>query len=189
MRTLKTHKMRIYIIGVVLLMIFLSCSVPCLAKVYTVGDSSGWSLGVDYSTWTSDKTFAVGDTLVFNYGSSHSVDEVTSSDYGTCNVGNSIASYTSGPTTIALNTTGTHYFVCGVVGHCSGGMKLSVPVTGGGGATPATPGTGTSPITKPAPTPPTSTTPGSVPASSETISPNVAVAFSLVCLMFKFILV
>lgn len=33
------------------------------ATVYTVGDTAGWSLGVDYSTWISDKTFVVGDSL------------------------------------------------------------------------------------------------------------------------------
>lgn len=33
------------------------------ATDYTVGDTSGWSLGVDYSTWTSGKTFVVGDSL------------------------------------------------------------------------------------------------------------------------------
>lgn len=33
------------------------------AAVYTVGEGSGWALGVDYSGWTSDKTFVVGDTL------------------------------------------------------------------------------------------------------------------------------
>jgi hypothetical protein len=37
--------------------------VPSLATVYTVGDSSGWTIGTDYSTWTSGKTFAVGDSL------------------------------------------------------------------------------------------------------------------------------
>ncbi|PWA67977.1 Cupredoxin [Artemisia annua] len=106
---------------------------PSLAKVYTVGDSAGWALGVDYKTWTSGKTFKVGDSLVFNYGSSHSVAEVSSSDYGTCSVSNSITTYNNGPTTVALNTSGTHYFVCGVVGHCGSGMKVSVPVTGDGG--------------------------------------------------------
>ena len=30
---------------------------------YTVGDKSGWNLGVDYFSWTSDKTFFVGDNL------------------------------------------------------------------------------------------------------------------------------
>lgn len=50
-------------VGFVLFVVLLSCALPCLAKVYTVGDSAGWSLNVDYTTWTSDKTFKVGDSL------------------------------------------------------------------------------------------------------------------------------
>ncbi|KAK1432225.1 hypothetical protein QVD17_09119 [Tagetes erecta] len=172
-----------YKVGVVLL-VLLACGISCLAKDYTVGDTAGWSLSVDYTTWASGKTFKVGDSLVFSYGSSHTVAEVSSDDYGTCNVGNSIASYSSSPTTIALNTTGTHYFICGVVGHCSGGMKVSVPVTGGGGssgATPTTPGTDSSSPAKP--TPPTSTSTGKSPTSSATVSPVVAVSLSLVLLV------
>lgn len=38
-------------------------ALPSLATVYTVGDTSGWVIGGDYSTWASDKTFAVGDSL------------------------------------------------------------------------------------------------------------------------------
>ncbi|KAI3674523.1 hypothetical protein L2E82_52204 [Cichorium intybus] len=179
--------MGIYSVGVVLI-IFLSCGMPCLAKDYTVGDSAGWSLNVDYTTWTTGKTFKTGDSLVFKYGSSHTVDEVNSGDYGTCTVGNSIASYTSSPATITLNTTGTHYFICGVPGHCSGGMKVSVLVTGGG-ASPAPSGSGASPSAKPTPTPPTATSSGSVPASSSaTISPVAAVVLSLVSFVFKLVL-
>nr|XP_043617633.1 blue copper protein-like [Erigeron canadensis] len=176
--------MKIYYVAVVLLVVALCSGLPSLAKVYTVGDSAGWSLNVDYTTWTSDKTFKVGDSLVFNYGSSHSVDEVSSDDYGSCSAGNTIASYTSGPTTIPLNTTGTHYFICGVIGHCSGGMKLSVPVTGGGGGTTTSPsGTGGSPPTKPTtPTAPTGTSTGSV------VSPMVSIVFGFVSLVFKFAL-
>lgn len=37
--------------------------VPTMATDHTVGDSGGWAMGVDYSTWTSDKTFVVGDNL------------------------------------------------------------------------------------------------------------------------------
>ncbi|KVI06831.1 blue copper protein-like [Cynara cardunculus var. scolymus] len=163
-------------VGFVLLIVLLSCGMPCLAKVYTVGDSSGWSLGVDYKTWTSGKTFQVGDTLSFNYGSTHSVDEVSSGDYGTCTAGNAIASYTSGPTTIALNTTGTHYFICGVAGHCSGGMKVSVPVTAASSAPSGT--------AKPTPTPSTSTT---TPASSAAFSPAVPLVCSLVLFIFNLV--
>ncbi|CAL8997433.1 unnamed protein product [Prunus brigantina] len=137
----------------------------CLATVYTVGDSSGWTSGVDYSTWTSGKTFAVGDSLVFNYGSGHTVDEVSGSDYKTCTVGNSITSDSSGATTIPLKAAGTRYFICAVVGHCGMGMKLSVNVVGSGStAAPSTKGSpspatsgSNSTVTSPAVTTPSST--------------------------------
>ncbi|CAN6584104.1 unnamed protein product [Malus baccata var. baccata] len=116
----------------------------CLATVYTVGDSSGWASGVDYSTWTSGKTFKVGDSLVFNYGSGHTVDEVTDSDYKTCTVGNSITSDSSGTTTIPLKTAGTHNYICGSVGHCTMGMKLSVTIASGSTAAPSGNGKSTS---------------------------------------------
>lgn len=49
--------------GFVGLILILSGGVPCLATVYTVGDSAGWALSVDYNTWTSGKTFKAGDSL------------------------------------------------------------------------------------------------------------------------------
>ncbi|WCJ34360.1 Blue copper protein [Euphorbia peplus] len=101
---------------------------PCLATVYMVGDSSGWSIGVDYSTWATDKTFNVGDTLVFNYGGEYTVDEVSASDYSTCIIGEPISSDSSGSTSIPLKTPGTHYFTCAANGYCGYGMKLAVYV-------------------------------------------------------------
>ncbi|KAK4489961.1 hypothetical protein RD792_000615 [Penstemon davidsonii] len=110
------------------------------AAVYTVGDSSGWSMAGDYGTWATDKSFAVGDTLVFNYSPGHTVDEVSESDYKLCTSGNSIATDSSGATSITLKTAGSHYFICGTPGHCSGGMKISVnvaPSATGGATTPS----------------------------------------------------
>ncbi|KAF8404657.1 hypothetical protein HHK36_009545 [Tetracentron sinense] len=49
--------------GIVCAILVLCCVVPSLATVYTVGDTTGWMTNVDYSTWTSGKTFAVGDSL------------------------------------------------------------------------------------------------------------------------------
>lgn len=49
------------IVGLVL--VFGMVMMPSLAKVYTVGDTSGWATGVDYTTWASDKTLAPGDSL------------------------------------------------------------------------------------------------------------------------------
>ncbi|AES73133.1 putative cupredoxin [Medicago truncatula] len=103
---------------------------PTLATNHIVGDGLGWTVDSDYTTWASDKTFVVGDSLVFNYEAGwHTVDEVNESDYNSCTTRNSISTDGSGATTIPLKKAGTHYFICAVPVHCiSGGMKLSVKV-------------------------------------------------------------
>ncbi|XP_015072281.1 blue copper protein [Solanum pennellii] len=178
--------------------LFMCCVVPSLAKVYTVGDSSGWGLGVDYTTWASGTTLNVGDSLVFNYPSGHTVDEVSSSDYSSCTTGNSITSDSSGATTIPLKTAGTHYFICGVTGHCSGGMKLAVTVAaaggsggGGGGATTpstgtTTPTTGTTTPTTGTTAPKTETTTTAHPSASVTLSPFIPLLISGVVAIFSY---
>ncbi|KAL8243164.1 hypothetical protein R6Q59_009422 [Mikania micrantha] len=133
---------------------------------------------------------------VFNYDSSHTVDEVTSGDYATCTVGNSIASYNSGTTTISLNTTGSHYFICGVMGHCGGGMKLTIDVAGDGSPSAAPTSSSIaadSPTTTPSGTafsPPTVDGTSNIPVvnSSPTVSPVVAAGLGLVALMSELIL-
>ncbi|KAG6409195.1 hypothetical protein SASPL_132229 [Salvia splendens] len=171
--------------GLMVLMMTLCCGIGGIsAMVYTVGDTSGWSMGSDYTNWATDKTFKVGDTLVFNYASGHTLDEVSKSDYESCTTGNSITSDSSGATSITLKAAGTHYYICGIPGHCSGGMKLAVtaaaatPTEGGSKAAPS--GTTTSP---PSTTPtPTATTPPTVVTSptggASTEQPSSAAAFA-----------
>ncbi|XAR62127.1 hypothetical protein NMG60_11016756 [Bertholletia excelsa] len=184
---------------IVCLMLVLCWAVPGLATDYTVGDASGWALGVDYSTWPAGKTFNVGDNLVFNYGSGHNVAEVSATDYSACNAANAISTDSNAPTTIALKTAGTHYFICGSVGHCGGGMKVAVPVTSGsaattpaGSQTPSTttpPGTSTT-TTSPAP-PTTVTTPSRTYtdiSSSATLSPSVVAVVVTWAALLKFVL-
>ncbi|RVW65374.1 Blue copper protein [Vitis vinifera] len=184
-----THKMAG--VGVVCVVFFVLCAVmPSLATDYTVGDSTGWTMGADYSTWTSGKTFVVGDTLVFNYGGGHTVDEVSASDYSTCTVGNAITSDSTGATTISLKKTGTHYFICGVIGHCGSGMKLAVTVESGKTTAPptsssATPSSGAATTSPATPTATTTTTPSSTVAHSSAgnaFSPFVAVVITWLAL-------
>ncbi|CAN8235439.1 unnamed protein product [Cochlearia groenlandica] len=112
-----------------------------LAPASSASHSIEWSLGKDYTLLATAKNYAVGDTIVFNYGAGHTVDEVSESDYKGCTLGNSISSDSSGTTSIDLKTSGPRYFICGIPGHCTGGMKLSVNVattassggSGGGG--------------------------------------------------------
>ncbi|KAJ6843376.1 putative blue copper protein [Iris pallida] len=138
------------------------------ATDHTVGGSTGWANGVDYSTWTSGKTFAVGDNLVFNYaGGAHSVSEVSAGDYKACSTSNSISSDSSGATTIPLKTAGAHYFICGIPGHCSGGMKLSVSVSGPSSSSPGS-------------TTPSSTTPSTAAAHPKGAAGSLAPASAAV---------
>lgn len=41
----------------------LNMVMPTLAATHTVGDTSGWAIGGDYSTWASGLKFRVGDSL------------------------------------------------------------------------------------------------------------------------------
>jgi len=41
----------------------LNMAMPTLAATHTVGDTSGWTIGGDYSTWASGLKFRVGDSL------------------------------------------------------------------------------------------------------------------------------
>ncbi|XP_026416428.1 blue copper protein-like [Papaver somniferum] len=157
--------------------VFFSCFMLSLATDYTVGDTAGWASGVNYDTWLTGKTFAVGDTLVFNYGSgAHSVAEVSKSDYEGCSSANALASESDGATTITLNKAGTRYFICGIPGHCSNGMKLAVTVGAAGGT--GTGGSTTTPTPTPTTTTPTTTTPTtSSPSSSFVLVPSVTMLF------------
>lgn len=109
---------------------------------FTVGGNSGWIVpsggAAFYVSWASGKTFRVGDTLVFNYrANAHNVEEVTKANYDACSSTSPLATYSTPPVTVTLNKTGEHYFICGVPGHCSGGQKLAINVTGSATTTPS----------------------------------------------------
>ncbi|XP_059433125.1 blue copper protein-like [Corylus avellana] len=113
---------------------------------YTVGDRMGWivpPLGeIAYITWAYDKTFIVGDSLVFNFfNGSDDVAVVTKDVYNSCNTSTSLAVYNNSPAAITLKTTGEHYFTSTYNYHCEFGQKLAINVTGSStGSPPSTPG-------------------------------------------------
>ncbi|KAK3025468.1 hypothetical protein RJ639_040206 [Escallonia herrerae] len=129
---------------------------------HVVGGSSGWTQSVNYANWAAGETFTVGDTLLFSYGGSHRVDQVSQDDYNNCATGNALTSYTGGQNTIRLTKTGPMYFLCPSFGHCGGGMKLAVTVVAASGTPSGTPPSTTSPPTgsaTPTTTPPSTDTP------------------------------
>ncbi|KAF7048331.1 hypothetical protein CFC21_057117 [Triticum aestivum] len=100
------------------------------ATTYLVGNAAGWTRNVDYGGWLAGKTFRAGDVLVFKYNSTfHDVAWVSKGGYKKCIVSPKgyAPVYRNGYDAVALPR-GTHYFICGVPGHCSAGMKLAVTV-------------------------------------------------------------
>ncbi|XP_004515341.1 mavicyanin-like [Cicer arietinum] len=165
------------------------------ATDFTVGDANGWTQGVDYTTWTSGKTFKVGDNLVFKYGSVHQVNEVDESGYKGCDSSNTIKKYEDGNSKVPLSKTGKIYFICPTPGHCTstGGMKLEVNVvaastspSGSGTPSPSTPKE--SPTTTPSTTPSTSNTTSPPPPPKDSGAISVSNGISLLIGSFFIIL-
>ncbi|CAA6670387.1 unnamed protein product [Spirodela intermedia] len=121
-----------------------------LAATFQVGDNQMWSIPSSssyYTDWANGQTFAVGDSLVFNFNTgAHDVLEVTRANYDACTTSNPIMTHNTGPATVELTAAGTRYFICGVNGHCTASTPSGTP--------PPPPSSG-------APTPPTTVaTPG-----------------------------
>ncbi|KAF9613461.1 hypothetical protein IFM89_008308 [Coptis chinensis] len=128
------------------------------AATHVVLGNSGWFLPTNgdgtYSTWAAGQDFRVGDTLVFDFPTGlHAVAEVTKAGYDSCNGASPLSSQTTGPASITLATSGEHYYICTVDGHCLSGMKLAITVK----TAPVT-------VTPPAPTIPTVSSPASGPS-------------------------
>merc|ERR1719289_113607 len=69
-----------------------------------------------------------GTSVTFDWTSGHNMQEVTEDSYESC-TGLAITSPEAGPATwLAPAVLGNNYFVCGVPGHCSNGMKAMVEV-------------------------------------------------------------
>ncbi|XP_021802421.1 uclacyanin-3-like [Prunus avium] len=152
-------------------LVILLLAAPAVYGVqHTVGDTDGWDSNVDYVTWAASKTFTVGDTLLFTYGASHSVDQVNQAGYSSCSSSNAIGTHSGGNTSIPLSQAGPVYFICPTPGHCANGMKLTVTVVAAGSPPTTSPTTPPPPATTPSP-PTTTPSPSTTPASNNGSSP------------------
>lgn len=76
--------------------------------------------------WLQYKIFVVS---VFEYNPQfHNVMQVIHSQYKACNVSSPIATHTTGNDSITITTSGHHFFLCGVPGHCQSGQKVDINV-------------------------------------------------------------
>ncbi|XP_020100891.1 uclacyanin 1-like [Ananas comosus] len=149
---------------------------------HIIGAPGGsWDLQTNFSKWASSQKFLAGDNLIFVYGSTHSVLEVTKGDYDTCTTTNPLSSDNSGNTSIALTASGTRYFICGTPMHCSSGMKIAIRISSPSSPPPVlSPPAPTSPSSVSSPPPVASPPPPQKSAASAyDLRVQIAVAFGL----------
>ncbi|XP_071740693.1 blue copper protein-like [Rutidosis leptorrhynchoides] len=149
---------------------------------HVVGDALGWTIpsggASAYTTWASQQTFTVGDVFEFNFGDGqHDVAEVSEAAYGPCTSTNPISLTTTGPASLTLTTTGTHYYICTFTSHCQIGQKLTINVSSGATTMPP-PTTPASPPTTTMPPPTTTMPPPTTSASPPTTTPTPPSAMS-----------
>ncbi|XP_002466322.2 basic blue protein [Sorghum bicolor] len=99
-------------------------------KTFTVGDDSGWDVGVDYNAWKSGKKFKVGDTLVFRPNNAgQDVVLVDEQSFQDCvSPDNAQVLSTGGAVAVKLGQSGQFFFICDAEGLCDAGMKLAINV-------------------------------------------------------------
>lgn len=101
-------------------------------EIHKVGDSKGWGeYDSDfYDKWSEEKTFHVGDSLLFEYGNEvNDVLEISGDlEFKSCDPTSPIAMHKTGHDLVMLTKPGVHYFISSNTGHCEAGLKLRVVV-------------------------------------------------------------
>ncbi|XP_056162172.1 umecyanin-like [Syzygium oleosum] len=101
---------------------------------YIVGGEQGWKVppedGTPYKTWAEDKSFKVGDVLVFDF--SKEEQDVTrvrdEAAFESCDSTDHIFQKTTGPVRWELKGAGEYYFIGTVGKRCLRGQKLAINV-------------------------------------------------------------
>ncbi|OIW09327.1 hypothetical protein TanjilG_01298 [Lupinus angustifolius] len=95
---------------------------------HIVGANRGWNPGINYTLWSNNHTFYVGDLISFRYQKNqYNVFEVNQTGYDNCTTEGAFGNWSKGKDFIPLNMAKRYYFICGY-GQCFNGMKVSVLV-------------------------------------------------------------
>ncbi|KAJ9129248.1 hypothetical protein P3X46_033954 [Hevea brasiliensis] len=97
---------------------------------HVVGEDRGWDPSTDVASWSSGKTFRVGDKIWFAYSAAHGriAELKTKEEFESCNINNPIKIYEDGIFSIMLEGEGIRYFVSSNSESCKKGLKLPVEV-------------------------------------------------------------
>ncbi|GJM96026.1 hypothetical protein PR202_ga12830 [Eleusine coracana subsp. coracana] len=78
-----------------------------------------------YSAWAANKTFLVGDNLVFRFEMGfYDVVQVSRGEYDEC----TYKAFSGSPAVVPLDFAGVRYYVCSLGNYCSLGVKFYVTV-------------------------------------------------------------
>ncbi|KAI4306292.1 hypothetical protein L6164_029580 [Bauhinia variegata] len=100
-----------------------------LPNGHVVGDSAGWTTGVDYKKWASSQTFYVGEVLLFeSKKKGDNVLEVSKVNFVLCKSSSPLARYAARSNLVKLTRPGPYYFITRSGGHCKKGQKLEIQV-------------------------------------------------------------
>jgi hypothetical protein len=124
---------------------------------------------------------------VFTYNKQfHNVMAVSKAAYKNCDTSKPMATWNTGNDSVVLNTTGHHYFLCGIPGHCAGGQKVDIRVVAASSAAPSmapapepSSGGGSSGGATAAPSPNKNAAPGALPAGRSLAATVAASLLSL----------
>ncbi|CAK7345102.1 unnamed protein product [Dovyalis caffra] len=112
-------------------LVLVSVSLGVGAEVHhIVGGERGWDPYADIGSWSSGRTFRVGDKIWFTHHAAQGkiAEVVTKEEYLTCNVSNPIRMYTDDIDGISLDEEGIRYFTSSHSKKCKNGLKLHVEV-------------------------------------------------------------
>ncbi|KAF9664435.1 hypothetical protein SADUNF_Sadunf16G0018600 [Salix dunnii] len=113
---------------IMMALVMVSVSLNVGAQVHhIVGGDRGWHPYTDIGSWSSARTFRVGDKIWFTHSAAQGrIAEVeTKEEYLACDVSNAIRIYTDG---ITLDGEGARYFTNSNSEKCKNGLKLHVEV-------------------------------------------------------------
>ncbi|KAL6197695.1 hypothetical protein ACLB2K_033301 [Fragaria x ananassa] len=98
---------------------------------HVVGGDRGWDpANSDLTSWSSGKSFMVGDTIWFAYSAAHGfIAEVNSKEeFDSCDVSNPIRMFKDGLDSTPMDKEGLRYFTSSNPESCKNGLKLHVQV-------------------------------------------------------------
>ncbi|KAK9925010.1 hypothetical protein M0R45_033351 [Rubus argutus] len=115
------------VVVVVVVVGFLKTSTT--AKLYKVGGGQGWNQNVNYTQWSANQDFYVGEWLIFNFDKRYyNVLEVNKTSFDSCNDQVFITNITRGGRDVFELKEARPYYFLSSGGYCYHGLKLALVV-------------------------------------------------------------